>query len=165
MKKYGIENFILETIEETNVPEEREKYWIEYYGSFKNGYNATIGGDGRPYIDYDLVVANYRKLKNQKAVANLMNISSDSVSLILKERKEHIYTSQEVIRAKTSKIVLMYSKQGDFIQSFSSLQDAAQYMIDNNLTGCKKDTIRTHISEVCRGKRKTAAGYIWKFEE
>ena len=29
---------------------EREKYWIEYYGSFKNGYNATLGGDGKAYI-------------------------------------------------------------------------------------------------------------------
>ena len=51
-------------IEETDNPEEREKYWIEYYGSFKNGYNATVGGDGKPYIDYDLVVATYRELKN-----------------------------------------------------------------------------------------------------
>lgn len=62
IEKYGIDNFSIYTIEETNNPEEREKYWIEYYGSFKNGYNATIGGDGRPYIDYDLVVATYREL-------------------------------------------------------------------------------------------------------
>ena len=35
MNKYGIENFSVETIEETDNPEEREKYWIEYFGSFK----------------------------------------------------------------------------------------------------------------------------------
>lgn len=95
----------------------------------------------------------------------MMNISPDTVSNILKDRHEYIYTSSEVIKAKMSKVVLMYSKQNDFIQSFASLQDAARYMIANNLTGCKLSTIRTHISEVCHGKRKTAAGYIWKFKE
>ena len=43
MHKYGTEHFHIEQIEETDTPEEREKYWIEYYGSFKYGYNATIG--------------------------------------------------------------------------------------------------------------------------
>ena len=42
--KYGIENFTFEQVEE--VPneqlDEREKYWIEYYNSYKNGYNMSI---------------------------------------------------------------------------------------------------------------------------
>ena len=59
MRKYGIEHFHIELIEETDNPEEREIYWIEKKQSFKNGYNATIGGDGRKYIDYDLVIATY----------------------------------------------------------------------------------------------------------
>lgn len=41
--KYGIDNFSFEIIEETNVPEEREKHYIELYQSFKKGYNATLG--------------------------------------------------------------------------------------------------------------------------
>lgn len=43
--KYGIENFKVEEIEQCNIEDscEREKYWIEYYSSFKNGYNATLG--------------------------------------------------------------------------------------------------------------------------
>ena len=57
MRKYGIENFHIELLEETDNPEERETYWIEQKQSFKNGYNATMGGDGRRYIDYDLVIA------------------------------------------------------------------------------------------------------------
>lgn len=47
MRKYGIEHFHIELIEETDNPEEREKYWIEQKQSFKNGYNATLGGDGK----------------------------------------------------------------------------------------------------------------------
>lgn len=37
IKKYGIENFSIEEVEECPIEilSEREKYWIEYYGSFK----------------------------------------------------------------------------------------------------------------------------------
>lgn len=47
MREYGIENFLFETIEECPVEKlnEREKYWIAYYNSYKNGYNGTEGGD------------------------------------------------------------------------------------------------------------------------
>jgi len=47
IKKYGFENFQVEILEECE-PEllnEREIYWISYYDSFYNGYNATSGGD------------------------------------------------------------------------------------------------------------------------
>ncbi len=49
MNKYGIENFKIELLKETNDPEERERYYIKYYDTFNNkkGYNATAGGDGR----------------------------------------------------------------------------------------------------------------------
>lgn len=46
--KYGIENFEFSIIEETENPNEREKYWIQYYNSFENGYNMTEGGDTPP---------------------------------------------------------------------------------------------------------------------
>ena len=48
MRKYGKENFYVETIEEISneLLDEREIYWIAYYDSFQNGYNSTIGGEG-----------------------------------------------------------------------------------------------------------------------
>lgn len=83
MRKYGIEHFHISLIEETDNPEEREKYWIEYLRTFKNGYNATMGGDGAKYIDYDLVVKTYNKVQNQAQTARILNISVNSVKLIL----------------------------------------------------------------------------------
>ena len=165
MRKYGLENFKIEEIEECdeNILSDREKYWIEYYGSFKNGYNATSGGDGKPYIDYDLVVAAYREIKSCKDVAKQLSINEDSVSNILKIRNEPIYSSSEVMKIKYGNCVNMYSLNEDYLKTFASLNEAAQYLIDNKLTNCKLGTIRTHISEVCRGKRKTAAKFIWKY--
>ena len=48
MRKYGIEHFTMELIEECddNLLDEREKYWINYYDSYNNGYNMTLGGTG-----------------------------------------------------------------------------------------------------------------------
>ena len=49
MFKYGIVNFSIEELEECDdlILAEREIYWINYYNSYYNGYNATFGGDGR----------------------------------------------------------------------------------------------------------------------
>ena len=50
MRKYGIDNFSIETIEECDddLADEHEKYWIRYYNTTDkdNGYNCTFGGEG-----------------------------------------------------------------------------------------------------------------------
>ena len=47
-KKYGIDNFDFSIVEECDKTELniKEIYWIGYYDTYKNGYNATLGGDG-----------------------------------------------------------------------------------------------------------------------
>ena len=51
IRKYGIENFdfniIEDNIEDINLLKQREQYWIEYYDTYNNRehYNATPGGD------------------------------------------------------------------------------------------------------------------------
>lgn len=165
MRKYGVEFFSIEEIEETDNPEERETYWIEFYGTFKNGYNATMGGDGKRYIDYDLVVATYQELKNATKTAEKLGISQDSVINILNNRKIYIYSSEEIAIRQFGKVTNMYSLDGKFLQSFPSTNAAAEYMVQNKLTGCKKTTIKQHITEVCTGRRKTAAKFKWRYAE
>ena len=52
LDKYGADAFDFEVIEEIDLQNydilanEREKYWIEYYDTYNNGYNETLGGDG-----------------------------------------------------------------------------------------------------------------------
>lgn len=163
MRKYGIEHFHIELIEETDNPEEREKYWIEQKQSFKNGYNATLGGDGKKYLDYDLIIASYKEIKSIKDTAISLGISSDSVSNVLRANNISIITSSEVIQKKYGKVVNMYDLQNTFLKTFPSVNAAAKYMVENNLTGCKMTTIKQHITEVCMGKRKTAAKFKWKY--
>ena len=57
-RKYGIENFSIDKIEEVSegLINEREKYWIKYYDSYNNGYNLTLGGEGNLiYKDEDIL--------------------------------------------------------------------------------------------------------------
>jgi len=162
MNKYGTEHFHIEFIEETENPEERECYWIKKLGSFKNGYNATMGGDGKKYIDYDLVVTTYRKLPIIKRVAEQLNISEDSVSRILKLKNEPITPNKQAVQMAVGKTVNQYDLQGNFIQSFPSTKAAAEAL--GKITSTSNGAT-SHISDVCKGKRKTAYGFKWKFSE
>lgn len=46
MRKYGLENFSFEVIEECSKEDldSRERYWIKEFDSYYNGYNQTSGG-------------------------------------------------------------------------------------------------------------------------
>ena len=165
MRKYGIENFHIELVEETDNPEERETYWIEYYGSFKNGYNLTLGGDGKKYIDYDLVVKTYQEIQNIRETARILKIDEGHASKILKIKNISTKTSQEILKEQTQKPVGMIDlNNNNLLNSFSSLADAAKYLIENNkTTSTNFKGIASHIGKVCNGKRGTAYGYKWKF--
>ena len=163
IRMYGIEHFHIEMIEETDCPQEREIYWIEYYGTFKNGYNATLGGDGKRYIDYDLVVMTYKQTGNMVDTAILLGISEDSVDDILRIKNEQKRSSTEINVEKYSKAVNMFDLNEMYIKTFISLGDAARYLIENKLTNCNLATTKTHISNVCKGKRKSTAGFKWAY--
>lgn len=160
MRKYGIENFEISLLEETSNPEEREVYWIEQKRSFKFGYNATLGGDGKRYIDYDLVIATYQELQNMTETAHRLDINISSVKKILNNSNIFIVPMSEVNQKKAGNIINQYDLQGNFIQSFPSARAAALTL--GKITSTSKGA-SSHISDVCKGKRKTAYGYIWKF--
>lgn len=165
MSKYGITHFHIEQIEECNDKNinEREKYWIEYYGSFKNGYNATTGGDGKTYIDYDLVVALYEKEQNMSEVAKKMNILPETVSRILKCKKISTLTSQEINAKKSSKPIQAFEINGNYLFSFSSINDAARFLIKNKLAKGAVNGVASHLKQAANGERKTAYKIKWEW--
>lgn len=161
MRKYGIEHFHISLLEETDSPEERECFWIEKKQSFKNGYNATLGGDGKKYIDYELVCAVYKQTKNKVETAKIVGCSPESVALILKENNIPIISS--TLNQK-SKIINQYNKDtGEYIQTFSGLKVAARALKEQGVAKGEERGIMSHIRDVANGKRKTAYGFIWKF--
>ena len=64
-EKYGIKNFTFDIIEECDIQnlDEREKYWIQYYDSYNNGYNMTTGGQGTHNIEIKLSAKDIKNIK------------------------------------------------------------------------------------------------------
>lgn len=168
IREYGQENFQIDLIEECSIEiaPERERYWVDYYNSFKDGYNATYGGLGSNSIDYDEVVKTYLKLRSQKETAELLNISPFTVSSILQQENIDYDTSYEVLAKKCSKPVNMLSMDGEFIRQFPSICKAAKHIIKtgnkpyNHIFG-----IEQHIINVCQGKRKSAYDHKWQYSD
>ena len=164
MNEYGIKHFHIELIEETNRPSEQEIYWIKQLNTqVPFGYNVTLGGGGKKYIDHDLVVDTYLKCKSVQQVALQMKICEDSIYQILHNNNIQLPSAQELNLEKYGKPGEMYDLHDIFLQSFPSTNAAAKYMVDNNLTKCKLTTIKQHIREVCVNRRKTAAKFKWKY--
>ena len=77
-----------------------------------------------------------------------------TVSRILKNNHIQKLSSQEVNIKKFGKIVNQYDLNNNFIQSFPSVSAAADFLNKKGVS---------HITDVCKGKRKTAYGFIWRF--
>lgn len=167
MKKYGIENFIIEKLEECSVEEssEREMFWIDKLNTYKNGYNATLGGEGTVLYDYRKVVDKYLELQNQRETAKALGCSDDVVRRACKEFNisivpDYIHTAKKL----SMKVCQLDKNTEEQISIFNSISEAANYLIDNGLASNKsKSGIRSHISGVCKGKRKSAYGYKWQY--
>lgn len=157
MRKYGCEHFHISLIEETDKPEEREIYWIETLGTFKYGYNATKGGDGRSYLDYDLIYNLYMAGLTIIEIHNQYHWACDSIRKVLnkygvsiEERKKRGNQARQENRT-----IGMYDKETDqLLKTFINRKEAQNYL---------QVSASDHIREVCLGKRKTAYGYKWKY--
>lgn len=85
LRKYGIENFSFEIIEECNIEQlnERERYWVSYYDSFYNGYNQTLGGDSPKNAPKEKIIGIIQDLENtdmyHREIAEKWNISQEMV--------------------------------------------------------------------------------------
>lgn len=168
MKKYGPEHFHVELVEETNSPEEREQYWIKYYNSYKEGYNATIGGDGKSHIDnneIEKMLEAYNRLGTVVAVRQETGHDVGCISRFLKQAGIQVATAQEINKERYSKQVAQCDKKThERLKTFNSLADAARYLQEKQIS-TSKDTygIASHIGHVCKGQRSSAYGFYWEF--
>ena len=96
------------------------------------------------------------------------NISSKEYERIklefIKHRKGKPISNQHKtkISKSNSKQIIQYSTSGKYIKTFPSAMDAERY-INQKPTAHWKE-LRNNINDCCRGKQKSAYGYIWKYE-
>ena len=161
--KYGIENFVIEELEECSIEDvnQKEIEYINKFDTYSNGYNATLGGEGTVTIDYDKVLEKYQMGLSAGQIAKDMNHDIKQITRILKSKG--ISKEEIVERGHDSQGRPLYKidkKTNEILEKFGSVAKAAQYLKDNNIS---KDTIggiSAHISQCCNGIRKTAYGFI-----
>lgn len=175
IQKYGKNCFSFSILEECDILslDNQEKYWIQYYNSLiPNGYNMIEGGNngcglskGFPVIQYDLqgnFIAEYASANQASAQTNI-----DHWSICACCRGEYVHSGGYQWRYKDSDLlvkqlnirtdftVLQINKMtNEIIAEFPSLAAATA------ATGIATST----ISNVCKGKGKTAGGFKWKYK-
>ena len=108
MRKYGLENFTFEVLEECELGllNDREEYYIELYNSYFHGYNSTFGGDGTSgfpiVISHEQLLEIYDLLANsdltQRQIALKYGIGEDMVSHFNKGRSRKLLGYKYPIR-------------------------------------------------------------------
>lgn len=97
IRKYGEDKFYIEPLEE-NIPieklNEREQYWIQFFDSYQNGYNSTLGGDGIRSINYNLIYEYWLQGYNITDISKMCFIGRNTISRVL--RGSYNITSEEI---------------------------------------------------------------------
>lgn len=168
MRKYGINKFQVETIEEVENDEQacnREIYWIAFYNSYHYGYNATYGGDGKQLYDPRQIWSLWEQGYSIKQIVKLVDCCRDTVSACLD--MYDIDTQERYKRGRQAlcRMVFMLDKNThEELKVFESTRAAARYLITTyGLNPKNEGGYSTHISEVCNNKRKTCQGFGWRY--
>lgn len=147
---YGIEKFKIETLEEVTdtQADTREKYWIEYYNSYYEGYNSTKGGQNRPLNE--LAAEANQKWKNRGDKDGIMGQRKGGMN-IQAVIAAGLYDPTGNINA--GKSVGQYNLKGELIHTYPAASIASRE------TGISASGIRN----TCNNKQQKSGGYIWKW--
>lgn len=187
-EKYGLENFIVnECLDvafskyELNI---KEQCWIQYYNSYKNGYNNTLGGEGvsgfeglkkennptsRAVIQLSLDGKFIKEWSCMTYIEEQLGIPKSKVCCVCKEQRrsaggfiwvykeeydENKDYSYKKYKPETKKVVQL-DLNGNFIEIYDSCKDASE----------KLNLKRQSINKCCLHHNETYNGYIWMYEE
>lgn len=165
MNTYGIDHFHIELIEQVEDAQanDREQYQIYTLNSFKEGYNDTLGGEGTQIYDYKAILERLKQYPYPAEVAKEFNCSKYTVRNIAHKNNIPVKSQQIEKFKEKSKQVAQYDKEKNLLNIFNSTADAARFLHEEKIVKNLNSGVRSHISAVANGKRKSAYGYIWKY--
>lgn len=170
IKKYGKENFSVETLEECEEEklDERERYYINLFSSYDNGYNLTLGGqDGIGSLktfSIEEVEAALQKGGTIKQASKILNCCEQTLSSFMKRNSiENPYQNKGKVENILGKgrqfkegdqAKRVYCKELD--KNFSSLKECAQFLIDNGYSKASSmEAARKGLSRHLTGERNS----------
>ena len=169
LKKYGIDNFTWEILEECEPDQlnEREQYYISLYRTYVgfddcNGYNLTRGGDApsveaRCILQYDKAGHFIAKYKNIDEAVKKTGIKKSSIYAACNKTANSAKDYQFTYEGDPPPgkyypyFLIQINPKTGFIEYYDNLKEASI-----------KTGILDHAISCCyAGKTKTAGGYQW----
>lgn len=125
----------------------KERFWIQYYNSVKNGYNISDGGSNHPRGE------EFGKKISEGQKKNWDNNQERKEKA--REKLKRQWQNQEYRNKFLGKNNGNSSKVRciELGKVFDTIKEAAEYV----------KTSRQNITGVCTGRQKTAAGYHWEY--
>lgn len=161
IRELGPEHFRCEVLEECPESDanEKEKFWIDHYNSYVDGYNMTAGGNGGSIYLIDDIKVRYM-WDGGSSLSEIADKFGCSVKAISSRLANHPNYSQEEAHLRASaKPVYQYDLAGMFLGEYRSAT-AAEIAI-NGPEACRRD----NIGACARGEQRIAYGYYWSYEK
>ena len=177
--KYGKDNFQFEILEECSedLLNEKERYYIDLYNTMNRdyGYNLKSGGQDKNYVT-DVVrnkiskankkyYEEHPEAKKKMSENALKQWSNPEIKAKISGENNYMYgkTHTKEAREKISK-----AHKGRISEKRNTtpvLCVELNQIFDDAVTARRKIGLKcaSGILEVCKGNRKTAGGYHWKF--
>lgn len=178
IRKYGIENFTFELVEECEniLLNNKEIFYIEQFKTISPyGYNMTEGGEANPTTSWEV----REKIRKSALGRKVSEETRKKMSLAQLGNKNYFYNKKHSQETK-DKISKNHGMRGKFgklnpisrkvvrldkitnkeLEEYESLEIAAKWIIKNG----RKSANSSNITNVCKGRQKTAFGYKWKYK-
>lgn len=121
------------------------------------GYNVTVGGECAPKYNYKEIVDLWLSGLNRESISQKIGCSLPVISEALNTYKIPMSIRKArgglANRKRAGKRVGQFDLKNNFIKEYPSASEASRL---NSFS-------QGNISACCRGERKTASGYIWRY--
>lgn len=158
MNTLGVDKFHINLLGQFDegLLEEKECEYIKLYDSYRNGYNNTLGGDGKRYVEFtdEEAIETYNRCKSVRKACKELNCDKDTLSIIL--RKNGVDTSRYGNLNNTP-------IKNSLGETFNSINSASEYLIKTNRVNGKLTNISKSILRVLNKKRKTYLKLKWEY--
>ena len=166
LAKYGKEAFVVEEL--CSCPNQRldelERYYIDYYDTYNNGYNLTIGGQkttSRLILDETKIVNQYIEGSTIIDLAHLYHCSdkvihnilvSHNVAIRHQNNESNLLLGKKFVSGDNAKPI----KIVELNLQFASLKECAEWLMKHNYSKANSmEATRKSISRVLTGQRQT----------
>lgn len=166
IQKYGKENFsieLLDTAQNINELNEKEIYWIARLNTIApQGYNLCYGGG--------VTIGYTHKLQSRR----LMSVTKKR-NKVMQGENNHFYGKHHTDESRAKMSSKWQTGERVMTEEHKEKMRKAHFTrkVRNVTTGEEFDSVKqasekynlkdTHITRVCKGKRKSTGGYKWEY--